>query len=107
MATRSTIALDLDKNHVKVIYCHFDGYPEHHLPILTEHYNTVEKINELLDLGDLSVLNITPDTCIAYGRDRYEKGTEARKLNKAIEYTQNFEDYNYLFKNGVWTYTED
>lgn len=38
------------------IYCHWDGYIEHHGPILLDHYNAPEKVKELIALSSLSVL---------------------------------------------------
>ncbi len=129
MSTRANIAiLNRDKS-VEVIYTHNDGYPSHHGTILLEHYNTEEKVRELLKLGDLSVLaenigekhnfewyqehsvngNIDWDKvaadprdkmCKAYGRDRGEKGTKARKYKSMQEVKDKdiFDnDYAYVF----------
>ena len=38
----------------KAIYVHWDGYPSHIMPILETYYNTPEKVEELLKLGNLS-----------------------------------------------------
>ena len=86
MATRSRIGLyDPQTQTVNSIYCHWDGYPEHNGKILVKHYTDINKIHELLNLGDLSVLgeeigvrtdfnnpHIT-EQCIAYSRDRGER----------------------------------
>ena len=71
MATRSLIGIKLD-NIVKTIYCHWDGYPEHNGKLLVENYSSPAAITELMLLGDLSTLDITPDKCKAYHRDRNE-----------------------------------
>ena len=84
MATRSRIGI-LRNNVVQSIYCHWDGYVEHHGPILLEHYNAYEKISELMNLGNISSLapKIAPtgnhsfdepedDVVVAYHRDRGE-----------------------------------
>jgi hypothetical protein len=42
---------------LKPIYVHWDGYPSHMIPILRKNYNTVEKVEELLSLGDLSLFS--------------------------------------------------
>lgn len=91
MATRSSIH-SFDGTTLKSIYCHWDGYPSHHAPILLEHINTPEKVAELLSYGNVSVLceNITTDkphtfdkpqedTTIFYGRDRGETDQEANE----------------------------
>jgi hypothetical protein len=72
MATRSLIGIKLDNEIVKTIYCHWDGYPEHNGKLLVENYSSPATITELMELGDLSTLDITPDKCKAYHRDRNE-----------------------------------
>lgn len=56
MATRSTIALEYADGTVDQIYCHWDGYIEHNGRILFEHYKDPFKLQQLMDLGDLSSL---------------------------------------------------
>ena len=122
MATRSTIAyLDSD-NTVHQIYCHWDGYPKHNGAILKEHYNTIERVRELLALGNLSVLaeNTTPfgfhtfdvpeeGICIAYGRDRGDTNMEARVYPNIIEYMNNAqsEQFDYLLIGNQWIVKSD
>ena len=48
MATRSKIAIEDQDGTVRSIYCHWDGYPSHHGPILLEHYTTQEKVESLI-----------------------------------------------------------
>jgi hypothetical protein len=89
MATRSSIH-SFDGTTLTSVYCHWDGYPSHHAPILLEHINTPEKVSELLSNGNISSLgtNITTDkphtfdnpqddVTIFYGRDRGETEQEA------------------------------
>lgn len=71
MATRSLIGIKMG-NIVKTIYCHWDGYPEHVGELLVHDYNTPALITELMELGDLSSLDATPASCVAYHRDRNE-----------------------------------
>jgi hypothetical protein len=61
MATRSTISIE-ENGKIRSIYCHWDGYPTNNGAILLEHYNTSDKVNELINLGSLSFLaeNIRP-----------------------------------------------
>ena len=108
MATRSNIGILNPDGTVDYIYCHFDGYLEHNGQILQEHYNTENRVKQLLALGDLSVLgeiigekqdfnNRTKGSCLAYGRDRGETGVEARKCSY-VDYTkEDLESYVYLF----------
>lgn len=88
MATRSTIAKLNDDGSITSIYCHWDGYPEGVGATLKEHYTDTDKIDQLLALGWLSVLdaeigekhdfdNPTEGWTLAYMRDRGETGLEA------------------------------
>ena len=47
MSTRSRIGILNPDGSTRTIYCHSDGYPEHQLPILTQHYSSIEKVEEL------------------------------------------------------------
>jgi hypothetical protein len=113
MSTRSTINLQTTEGMIKSIYCHFDGYPLHHMTILTNYYNTYEKVEELINLGDLSVLDISIEKpkghsfetpikgyCIAYGRDRGEDNVDYC-IHHNID-SINKQQYNYLFINNEW-----
>jgi hypothetical protein len=120
MATRSRIAIQHEDGSISSIYCHYDGHPQHHLPILKEHYSTPEKVKQLIELGNLSFLSerIEPtgphsfdqprfDTCLAYGRDRGEKGQEAvqHKDLKDFEHfaRQGWAEWLYIFgQDGNW-----
>jgi len=54
MATRSRIGIQLSDNSVLSVYHHWDGYPQWLGRILKTHYNTKEKVSELIDGGDMS-----------------------------------------------------
>jgi hypothetical protein len=116
MATRSTIAVRLEDGSVRSVYCHFDGYPDGVGATLREHYTDPAKIEQLLDLGDLSVLDVEigekvdfngrPEgQCLFYGRDRGETGINARTHadeNEWLGYRKgNACEYGYLW-NGAW-----
>jgi len=131
MATRSSIAI---KNGDKIvsIYCHWDGYLDGVGETLKQHWTTEEKINQLMELGDLSTLGSeigekhefdnphkfgTPEYqefndkydswCLAYGRDRNEPDTKAKEhfsINGWINNRTNSGcEYMYLFDDGFWT----
>ena len=116
MATRSTIARMNDDGTITSIYCHWDGYPEYVGKLLEEHYSSPERLDALLELGDLSVLapeigeqhefGNTKGWCVAYGRDRGEFGTDARTHDGPMTWTMSRRrsgcEYGYLFKDGVW-----
>lgn len=73
MATRSSIH-SFDGETLTSVYCHWDGYPSHHAPILLEKINNADKVNELLSLGNIASLD---DVTVLYGRDRGESDQEA------------------------------
>jgi hypothetical protein len=122
MATRSYIGIrNLDAS-VDYIYCHFDGYPEYNGKILTEHYSNINRVNELLNLGDLSVLgkfigeknnfnDRVRDTCLAYGRDRGESNVDKKNGDYGKLITDQSVDYVYVFDGDYWechnTYTPE
>jgi hypothetical protein len=108
MATRSYIGIRNSYKTVTYIYCHWDGYPEHNGAILAKSYKSPNRINELLKLGDLSVLgefigekqdfeNRTRNTCLAYGRDRGDDNVGAKTaIYEDLIKDQNV-DYVYVF----------
>lgn len=125
MATRSTIALEFSDGTVQQIYAHFDGYLEHNGRILKEHYSDPFKLQELIELGSISVLAPeigvkhpfdnphrwgTPDylthedeyrhMTTFYGRDRGETDTEAQRFTDYQDYMTNahFQGYNYILR---------
>lgn len=116
MGTRSFIGIELPSGRVRAIYCHFDGYPEHHAPILLKHYNTAKKVRELLKLGSLSSLgteigekhdmdSVAPEQktwCRSYHRDRSEDWDTTRPtVFPSFKYLD-IGAFNYLFKDGRW-----
>lgn len=113
MSTRSNIGIKNEDGTVSHIYCHFDGYLEHNGEILNEHYNTEERVKQLIELGDISYLapeigeqqdfdapNKNKNWCLAYGRDRGEVDTEAITVSY-VDYTkESINDYAYLYTPG-------
>ena len=54
MATRSRIGIELKNGSILSCYHHWDGFPEWLGRILNTHYNTRDKVSELIDGGDMS-----------------------------------------------------
>lgn len=117
MGTRSRIGV-MHGDKCKSVYCHWDGYLEHNGAILQKHYNSA-KANQLVALGDLSVLapELIPTqehsfeqpqkgVTVFYGRDRGEKNTDFRVADSFDEFLRQCEnctaEYYYLNKDGVW-----
>lgn len=79
MSTRSRIGyINPKTGEVKSVYCHFDGYPSNNGKILFKHYTKREDVEELVELGDMSCLGESIDSCEFYGRDRGESDTGPR-----------------------------
>lgn len=115
MSTRSLIAKKIGEDKYLTIYCHSDGYLTYNGALLLDHYNTPEQVNKLLALGDISYLaeRLEPDhslphsfdyderqegVTLAYGRDRGEKGTQAREATLAeLDDENNWTEYVYIF----------
>ena len=126
MATRSIIAIhfkDQKENNgwpYLYVYCHWDGYPEHHLPILQHSYNTHEKALELIKGGDISILDHScakPEGkhdfdimgrqegfTLYYGRDRGETGKGIGPKIGVTQKRMNQEEWLYIFSEAKgWT----
>lgn len=113
MSTHSHIGVRNTDGTVDYIYCHFDGYPEYNGQILTKHYTNNNKINELLKLGDLSVLgefighkqnfdDRIRGCCLAYGRDRGQTNTEMKTSEYNELISDDSVDYVYVWDGDYW-----
>ena len=120
MATRATIA-KLDDNGVQAIYSHSDNYLEQTGKILDQHYQDEDKVDELLVLGDVSIVDenigvkidfndyktrYANKQCKFYMRDRGEKNKHATQLkneSELIEFSNNCDvEFIYMFAYGYW-----
>lgn len=103
MSTRSLIAIENPDGTCRSIYCHHDGYPDGVGYVLREFYNTPEAIAALQELGDLSSLDETLDSCVAYHRDRGEdlnKATVWKNRSELVEHASDaWVEYVYLFRS--------
>ena len=118
MATRCRIIKECKHNDVpyyESIYCHLDGYPKGVGLTLYKHFQDEQKIDELLNLGDISFLrpNIDcpeghsfdtpiPEYTVAYGRDRGETDVGKMSAYNLKNALNGDEDYLYLRKDGRW-----
>jgi hypothetical protein len=123
MATRGTVGIKNADGSITSIYTHWDSYPSHNGKILKEHYTTEDKVRQLMQLGNLSVLGAeigekqnfdahVQGWCLAYGRDRGEEQQEAITHRTIKEWKGSRSgwgcEYGYLFDiaTGKWrTYT--
>jgi hypothetical protein len=115
MSTRSTVGAVQRNGLIRAIYVHFDGYPSGVGDKLKTFYNTAEKVEEVQNLGNLSILDDLigekqipaqrkPGTCLAYGRDFNESDVEAKFFPSISKWLPYYPDaqYAYLFNGGVW-----
>jgi len=103
MATRSRIGLELSNGSVLSVYHHWDSYPSWLGRILNTHYNTKDKVSELIDGGDMS----SAWTNAGFNNETVEQGPlyySSRgedcppRLDKNLsEFLQNGEEYGYVY----------
>ena len=105
MATRSRIAIENQDGTVDSIYCHFDGYLEGVGKTLFNHYDQ-EKLEKLLELGDISSLGESTIDTVAYCRDRGEdlKFQSFKNIEELFEdgFGSGVEYVYCLTKHGIW-----
>lgn len=121
MATRSRIAIEFPDGTVESIYCHWDGYPEYNGKMLQQHYQDRTKVEELIQLGDISFLDQKieptgehsfekPETgvTVAYARDRGELKRIRKNWSREAFLKSDIEEFGYLFtKENEWIYVSD
>jgi hypothetical protein len=117
MGTRSSIAILNKDGTVKSIYAHWGGYISENGLILFQHYQDVNKVKELINLGSLSSLQpeINPPKGAQhsfdrpyegvtnfYVRDRGQEETLSRSCSSFEEYLKkgNFQEYDYVFSEA-------
>jgi hypothetical protein len=107
MATRSYIGISGPEGPnptVKFIYCHHDGYPEHVGMMLAKHFDTPFKVDNLLELGDVSSLGETLDETVSYRRDlKRNDGNDAATVPLRNYIADRDVAYKYLYtEEGEW-----
>lgn len=122
MATRSVIAVRTGtarKPRYVAVYCHYDGYPSHQMPLLLAHHDSHEAAQQLVAGGDISALHTNlgwdretlPASGPLYYAERGETGVDARKFSSITSLIEHFRDmgceHSYVFvpKQG-WVHTE-
>ena len=120
MGTRSRIGIQLSDYSILSVYHHWDGYPTWLGKILNTHYNSKEKVAELIDGGDMSCAwtkdrwtgkkvaeYVTENVEVEeYGPQYYSARGEdcpPRLDNNIVQYLANGEEYAYIFnRNNEW-----
>jgi len=120
MATNAWIGVLNPDNSVEYIYCHFGSLSDAGT-VLIKSYVDEQKVKELLQLGDISVLggelnppsgvehsfgNPHQNVVVAYGRDRGEVGTKSKVCQTLEQFAEeakaNWIDLIYLYRGGLW-----
>ena len=112
MATRSRIGIELKDGSILSAYHHWDGYPQWLGRILNTHYNSKQKVADLIDGGDMSscwseVSDKDRTDGNWSGPEYYSaRGEDCPPRYDAFlgEYLlpENSEEYAYVFRNGKW-----
>ena len=114
MSTRSRIGIKLEDGSILSAYHHWDGYPEWLGRILKQHYNTKEKVAELIDGGNMS--SCWSDTIFDYEKQEFVKrppqpeyyGGDGERPRLSKNFTQfafdskDGEEFLYLFSENEW-----
>lgn len=122
MGTRSYIAKQLSNHQYLTIFCHFNGYPEENGATLVKYYNTPDRVEALLALGDLYYLrekldpatgiphnhgNAQPGVTVAYHRDEGwpECNASLKTLEQLDDPGLDGIEFTYIFvQDGQWLY---
>ena len=109
MATRSKIAIENENGTVSSIYCHWDGYPDNNGKILKEYYTDRNKLQQLLELGDISVLKEDLNKVEAYHRDLCKTYYPPMEYRNIKSFGKQFGyEYGYvLTKDNEWLVFEN
>jgi hypothetical protein len=111
MATRSRIAIENQDGTVTSIYCHWDGYTSGVGKMLEKWYTTQAKVEALIELGNISSLDMTPMSTVAYHRDQDDDFVQTKYDGVEQLYTEGFGsgiEYIYCYtKNGQWLVSDD
>lgn len=98
MGTRSRIGCRQPDGTIRSIYVHWDGYPTHMAPKLVNLYSDFDTLTRLMDRGDRSTLEDTPEQGMAYedrGEDCPALVSDNREEFNDIDYG---EEYMYLYE---------
>jgi hypothetical protein len=110
MSTKGRIGLELKDGSILSVYHNYDSYESWLGRILNTHYNTIEKVKELIDGGDMS----SAWTNVGFNNETVEqgplyyssRGEDCPPLLAAdlCEYLlpDNSGEYAYVFRSGRW-----
>jgi len=116
MSTRARIGYKVPgTEHIISIYSHWDGYPSYLGKKLLESYAEDDKIRELIDMGDISIIDANKDwegkkfpkpQPLTYA-SRGESNVWAKVSESLKEYceegTSSYAEYIYVYDEGFWS----
>jgi hypothetical protein len=102
MATRATIAVQNQDGTFTSIYSHWDGYPSYVGRILYHHYKTLDKVQKLIDGGDVS--SFDGDGTPNHYEELNAPVTSASYFDLMIDVMNGSTEYLYVFSEGNWEY---
>ena len=123
MGTRSLIARQIGPDAYRTIFCKLEGHLECQGAMLLEHFNTPEQVDEILDLGDLYLLQprLHPEpgsihnflepqegVTVSYGRDLDDHVVPAQ-IHTWIKLEQECDMIEFLYvfdQEGTWKYAQ-
>lgn len=103
MSTRSRVGIKEKDGTVRSVYVHFDGYVAGVGKTLYESYRNADKIEQLINLGDMSSINSEVEKCEPYT----QRGEDLNIATDTVEsfkknWTSCGEEYVYLYTDGRW-----
>jgi hypothetical protein len=114
MATPCYITVKINDKLYKTVYCNWDGYPSHTGKILLKYYNSQEKAESIVNLGNLSFLDKSVECpeghsfntpikgySVFYDRDRGEDDNDAIITDEYIPKRLK-EKYLYFWNGEKW-----
>lgn len=107
MSTRSTIARKNLDNSFTAIYCHWDGYPSHNGKLLYENYRTIQAVNNLMDLGNLSTLALEIGIRHAFDKPSRWLPEKKGKVGFMEKKNPHYEEYQRKYGNMCVAYGRD
>ncbi|KAA5541500.1 hypothetical protein FYK55_18250 [Roseiconus nitratireducens] len=103
MSTRAILAICLPDETILATYLHFDGYPEHVMPILTTGYLVPEEALELIQGGEVRSLSPRPAMPEYFETSRRTNEVKSAEELPALARYLNAE-HVYLMNENVWTH---
>lgn len=113
MSTRWQIAARLSDGTAGCIYVHCDGYPEHALNVLHQHYTDQAKIDALIAGGDCLGVHPELTKCDRFFGRAGELWEDVRPtigadlLEVAEAHKHGDEEYRYCWDGSCWAMAKD